>query len=275
MATYADIFAFTDFRKFLAEYFKVRSEKESSFTQAYICRKLGLPNTRSFFSDVLRGGKPLSPSKTEALIGVLELKEEETKYFRTLVLHNQSALPSEKGYYLEQLISSNRSPTSALEKKSFEYYRSWQHSTIRALLDIMDVDKDLSPLVKAIFPPLPLPKVRESFNLLKKLGLIRRNQNGHWKPAEKSIHSGTYLQDEIVKQYQIQCLDVAKAAILSQTGRLKNIATETISVSESGCRAIEERMEKFLSDVRALVRNDGHPADRVYQLNIQLFPQSK
>ena len=275
MEVYADIFAFTDFRLYLAEYFKVRSEKERSFTKAYICRKLGQPNTRSFFSDILRDRKPLSPAKTEGLIGVLELKEEEAKYFRSMVLHNQSDLPSEKGYYLEQLIASNRSSASALDKKFFEYYRNWWHSTLRALLDIIDVDKDLSPLVKAIFPPLSPAKIRDSFALLKKLGLIRKNQNGHWKPSEKTIHSGTYLQDEVVKQYQIQCLDVAKSAILSQKGRLRNMATETISVSESGSRAIEDRMEKFLSDVRALVRNDGQTADRVYQLNVQLFPQSK
>ena len=67
MGIYADIFAFTDFRLFLAEYFRVRSEKESSFTQAHICRKLGLPNTHRFFSDILRGGKPFSPTKTEGL----------------------------------------------------------------------------------------------------------------------------------------------------------------------------------------------------------------
>ena len=275
MGIYADIFAFTDFRLFLAEYFRVRSEKESSFTQAHICRKLGLPNTHRFFSDILRGGKPLSPTKTEGLIGLLELKDTEAKYFRTLVLYNQSRLPSEKGYYLEQMIASSRSPASALDKKFFEYYRNWHHSTVRALLDIMDIDKDLSPLEKSIFPPLPLSKIRESFNLLKKLGLICKHQNGYWKPAEKSIHSGSYLHDEIVQQYQIQCLDIAKTAILSQKNRPQNISTETISVSESVYQAIEEKMQKFKSEIRTLVRNDDQPADRVYQLNMQLFPQSK
>ena len=272
---YADIFAFSDYREFLSAYFKVRSRQEKNFTQSYICRMLGLPNSRSFFGDIIRGQKPLSSQKTENLIEILELLEDEAKYFRTMVLHNQSALPAEKVYHLEKLIHTNPSPSGHLDKKAFEYYGNWCHSTIRALLDVVDIKNDLTPLVQMIFPALSLPKVRASLKLLKKLGLIEETPKGFWKPSGKSIHSGAYMQDQIVKQYQIQCLDIAKIAILNQKTRPQNISTETISVSDTGYKAIERRLQKFKADVRVLVNNDNKPADRVYQLNMQLFPQSK
>jgi uncharacterized protein (TIGR02147 family) len=273
--TLPDIFAYSDYRAYLAEYFRARSARDRAFSQAYICRKLGLPNSRSFFADVIRGRKPLTPSKTEAMIALLELEEDQAAHFRTLVLHNQSALPSEKGYHLERLVASSRSPAAALDRKSFEYYRTWYHGTVRALLDVLDIDKDPSPLAARIVPAVPLPRIRQSLALLKKLGLIRRNEAGFWKPSEQSIHSGSYLQDEIVKQYQIQCLDIAKAAIAAPDGPPRNISTLTLSVSDKAYRRIEQKLQEFKSEIRALVAADRARPERVYQLNVHLFPQSK
>jgi uncharacterized protein (TIGR02147 family) len=272
---YADVFAFADFRLFLSRYFEERRKKDKGFTQSYICRKLGLPNSRSFFGDIVRGQKPLTGPKTEALIEVLELRGDEAKYFRALVLYNQSAVPSEKELYLEQLIALNRSPAAVLDRKVFEYYRDWHHATIRALLDVLDIKDDPTPLARAIFPPVTLGKVKDSFALLKKLGLIRKNSDGCWKPSQKIIHSGPYMQDEIVKKYQVECLEVAKRATLDRRERSQNMSTETLSISEKGYRLIEEKLQKFKSEVRSIVHKDDAKADRVYQLNIQLFPQSK
>ncbi len=60
---YPEVFNFTDYRLFLSEYLKEREKHEKAFTQAHICRRLGLPNSRSYFGDVLRGQRPLTPSK--------------------------------------------------------------------------------------------------------------------------------------------------------------------------------------------------------------------
>jgi uncharacterized protein (TIGR02147 family) len=271
---FADVYRFSDFRIFLAEYLEARRKREKSFTQAHVCRKLGLPNSRSYLSDVIRGSKPLTPSKTTAMIAALELSDKEARYFRTLVLYNQAILTSEKDYYLERLLAMNRSPASILRKQTFEYYRTWYHSAVRALLDVVDVKDDPSVLAKSIYPPLSAAKAAKSLALLKKLGLIRKNEDGYWKPSEKLIHSGAYAQDDIVKRYQIAGLEIAKVALWNQKAKAQNFSTETLSISENGYRAIEQRLQEFKSEIRTLVHQDESWADRVYQLNIQLFPQS-
>lgn len=271
---FADIYRFSDFRKFLAEYIVARGNQEKTFTHAYVCRKLGLPNSRSYLSDVIRGSKPLTASKTTAMIAALEMPDKEARYFRTMVLYNQAVLTSEKDYYLERLLAMNRSPASILQKKAFEYYRTWYHSAVRALLDVVDVKDDPTVLARSIYPPLSAAKAAKSLALLKKLGLIRRNGDGYWKPSENLIHSGAYAQDDIVKRYQIEGLEIAKVALWNQKAKAQNFSTETLSVSENGYRAIERKLQEFKSEIRTLVHKDEMRADRVYQLNIQLFPQS-
>jgi uncharacterized protein (TIGR02147 family) len=70
------------------------------------------------------------------------------------------------------------------------------------MLDVIDVREDFSALAAAITPSIPLPRVKESMALLKRLGLVRRNPRGFWKPSDKIVHSGSYLKDEIVRKYQ-------------------------------------------------------------------------
>ena len=50
MNTFVNIFEFTKFRKFLAEYQERRQAAEPSFSRTEFCNLLGLPNTRSYLS---------------------------------------------------------------------------------------------------------------------------------------------------------------------------------------------------------------------------------
>ena len=63
MENYIDIYQFTHFRKYLEEYQAARVQSDPEFTRTGICNMLGLPKTRSYFADVLRG-KKVSPRMT-------------------------------------------------------------------------------------------------------------------------------------------------------------------------------------------------------------------
>ncbi len=57
MNTFVNIFEFTKFRKFLAEYQERRQAAEPSFSRTEFCNLLGLPNTRSYFNDTSSGSR--------------------------------------------------------------------------------------------------------------------------------------------------------------------------------------------------------------------------
>jgi uncharacterized protein (TIGR02147 family) len=108
-----NIFSYNNFREYLRDYYTCQSQKDKTFTKAHICRELGLPNTRSFFNDILRG-RHLSPLKVPLLVKILKLQKEEEQYFRVLVNFNQAFDPDEKELLLDQLISLNRTPKEIL-----------------------------------------------------------------------------------------------------------------------------------------------------------------
>jgi uncharacterized protein (TIGR02147 family) len=268
------LFDFSDFRKFLVDYQAKRQAQDRTFTRSRFCRELGLPNTRSFFNDIIKGTRPLSRNYVERFVLALNMNEEEARYFRTLVDFNQSDRPGERELLFDQLVSLNRTPARFVSPDEYEFYRHWHHSTVFSLLDVLDFKDDYAALAKRIFPPISVAQARESIALLKKLGMIHKTGTGLWKPTAKTLDSGSYVKGELVKQYQLQCLELSKRAMLLDHKAPRNFSTITLSVSKAGCELIEKKLQKFKSEARSIAHRESEPADRVYQLNIQLFPQS-
>lgn len=268
------IYHYNDFRKFLDDYQKERQKVDRNFNRSNVCRLLGLSKSRSFFNDVIKG-KTVTSTFIDRFIKVFELKKDEAQFFRVLVKFNQSVEPGERELYFQQLISLNKTPRQILDPDIYEYFREWHHSVIRAILDVYDIKDDFSDLGKKVNPPLTEKTVRESIKLLKKLDLIALNANGFLKPTNKIVQTNAYVNDELIKQYQVQCLETAKRALFINTDQMQNISTKLISISELGLRRIERQLQKFKSEVTSIIHKDQHPSDRVYQFAMHLVPLTK
>ncbi len=268
------IYEYNNFRSYLSDYQIAREEYDPGFSKSAISRKLGLPNTRSFFFDVVKG-KRISSAFIERFIRVLELAKDEAQFFRVLVMFNQAESAEERELYFDQLISLNKTPKRVIGKNIYSFYKNWYNSIIRAVLDSYDFKDNYSDLAQKVFPAISVKQAKEAILLLEKLKLIAKNQNGFYKPTEQSIATPNYVKDELIKQYQISCFEMAKQSIVKSNSMPQSISTNIISVSDSAFKRIEKKIEKFRSEIRSLVHKDDKPADRVYQLDIALFPNSK
>lgn len=270
----SNLFEFADFRKFLGDYQEKRQARDKTFTRSQFCKDLGLPNTRSYFNDIVSGGKVLSKTYVERFIQVLRMDEDEGQYFRILVDFNQSIHDKERELLFDQLISLNRTPKKFVDPGEYEFYKHWYHTVIFALLDVHPFSDDYPGLAKRVYPSISPGQAQASIALLEKLGLIRKNDKGYWKATAKTLDAGRYVKSEIIKQYQLQCLELAKKNLLLDQKGGKNFSTVTLSISKNACALIEKKLQKFKSEVRAIAHKETDPADRIYQLNIQYFPQS-
>ncbi len=269
------IFEYNDFRTYLDDFQKARFEIDKTFTRSALCRKLGIAKTRSYYGDVV-AGKFVSSAYVGRFIKVLELNKEEAQFFRVLVKFNQADEPDEHELYFEQLIALNRTPKRILDPKVHIFYKVWYHSIIRTILDIYDFNgSNYASLARKVVPSVTVKQAKESIALLEELELIKQNGEGFYKPTDKAITTNDFVRDELIKQYQVQCLEMAKKTLIKKVKPPHEISTNVISISEVGFKRLQKRLGQFKAEVRSLVNKDENPADRVYQLNIQLFPSSK
>lgn len=265
------IFAYNDFRLFLQHWWAARHAIEPNFSKSEASRRLGLPNTRSYFTDVL-GGKKVTELFVERFCQMMDLSGEEAKFFRALVEFNQSDTPEDREVSFDRLISLNRTPFRRVDPKLYRYYRNWWHGAVRAVLSIEDHQDDWAALASRITPSITAKQAKDAVALMADLGFVVKDERGFWKPAEAALSSGDDSRDELVLQMQMQQFDLARRAIMTTFPTLKDIATSTLSLSASGVETIRERIERFRSEVRAIAHKDPDPADRVYSLCLAFFP---
>jgi uncharacterized protein (TIGR02147 family) len=270
-----NLFEYNNFRTFLADYQSARIKFDPKFTKSNICRRLGLPKTRSFFNDVING-RPLTSTYIDRFINLFAMNSAEAQFFRVLVKFNQAENVDEREVYFDQLASLNKTPKMIMGKKAYRYYKHWYNSVVRAVLGIDEFrGDDFNHLAKKIFPPVTPKQVKEAVELLIELKLVVPDEQGILRPSEKSIASGGYNRDEMIKQYQLQCLELAKKALVQQQKQPQNISTNILSISENGYKRIEKKLQRFKSEIRSIVQKDEDQADRIYQLDIILFPNSQ
>lgn len=270
-----NVFDYLDFRKYLAHYYHARKMIEPGFSHTYMCYRLGQRNAKSYFSNVVKGVKTVTAEFINRFIELLELTTDEAHYFRDLVNFNQSANHKEKEYYFDRLVKQISVQKRLIGKNEYVFYSGWEHSVIRALLDIGDFRDDYAALAKMLMPPLPIKMVKRSVRLLQSLNLIHKDKNGFFKPTDKTVKTDEHVRDELILQYQLHCLEMARMNMLNKHGLPQDISTNILSVSEDGLKKVQNRLGKFREEIRAIVQNDERPSDRVYQLDIQLFPNSK
>ncbi len=276
MKTEPNIFDYNDFRAYLRDAYDWRHEQDENFTKAQVCKSLGLPNSRSYFQDVLNG-KFVSQIKIPLFIEVFDLSREEAKFFRVLVNFNQAVDdPEERSILFEQLVSLNRTPKKIISQREYAYYREWHHSVVRAVLNIINIKKDgnYAHLARSVFPPVTEKNALESVELLLELELIHENESGFLKPTQKVITTGAYAQDEIIRLYQLKSLEKARRSLLKNNDIPQRVITKMVSVSEEGYNRILKNIEKCNREITSIVHKDEKTADRVYQVNLMLFPHS-
>jgi uncharacterized protein (TIGR02147 family) len=269
-----NIFEYIDFRKYLDDYRKARREIDPGFTHAFICHKLGQPNARSYFNNVISGRKNVTAGFIDLFIKLLELGQAEAKFFRALVNYNQATSANEKEYYFDQIVQSNSTPFKLLDKDTYTYYTAWYHSTIRSLLAIIDFKDDYKDLATRLLPPISVTQAKTSIKLLLKLGLIASDSKGYLKPVDKVLSTGEKVADTVLQHYQIRAFELGKDAIANDSCQPKHTLTYTVFVSDTGYKRITGRMEQFQSEIRSIIHKDEEKPNRVYQINLQIIPKS-
>ena len=269
-----DIFQFTHFRKYLDEYQGARVVSDPDFTRAGACVLLGLPKTRSYYNDIVKG-KKLSARMIPKFVEVLGLNKKEAKYFEAMVNFDQAKNSTERNAFFEEMLKLHPDPHHILDEDAYEYYNHWYNSVLFTALDVMDVSDDLEPIQKRIFPKVSVGTLKRSLELLERIGFVRKNEDGFWKNCRDSVSSGADNNSDLVRQYQLQCFELSKQALLSNGENPSDMGTFTFSVSDDAFKAIAKEIQNLKANVRKIITQDNKKATGVHQLNIHLFTNLK
>src|SRR3954464_9909208 len=119
------VFDYTDYRKFLREYYAWAKTNKRGFSHRAFMAKAGMSGP-NYFKRVMEGVHNLTEHSIPKFTSALELTEPEAGYFKHLVLFNQARTLEEKDRLFSVLMDM-KSPRShyVLEKAQYDYYKDW------------------------------------------------------------------------------------------------------------------------------------------------------
>jgi uncharacterized protein (TIGR02147 family) len=268
-----DIFAYTDSRLFLKDYYDEQKKANASFSYQYFANRAGL-KSKTFIYKVIVGQKALSKSAVFSVAQAMGLKKKETEYFEAMVNFTQGRTEREREFYFGHLQAFGRHHSSArLRQDQYTYFSKWYYPALRELVAIIDFKNDFKLLGRSLDPPISAVQARKAVKLLIDLGLIKRTSSGMYCQTDKTLTTGDHVQSLAVQTFQKENLQLAAESIDRHKRHQRDISTLTASISEAGFHRISDEIAAFRKKLAAMIEKD-EPADRVYQINFQAFPLS-
>lgn len=107
-----NIFEYTNFRKYLKDYFREQKAINPDFSHRYFVRKLGM-TTSNYMLHIMNGVRNLPGNMSLRLTHFMGLNKKETYYFEAMVAYLQSKAKFERTEYFSRMAALN----SKLKKK--------------------------------------------------------------------------------------------------------------------------------------------------------------
>ncbi|MBN1759333.1 MAG: TIGR02147 family protein [Chitinispirillaceae bacterium] len=268
------VYSYTDYRKFLGDYYTEHKSLHPHFSYQLLADRAGL-KSKTYLHKVISGQKNLAKSSVLNVAKALKLKYNETEYFNNLVDFNNAKTFREKEFYFKKLKElAPETDGKLILHNQFEYFSKWYYVVIRELITLKKFSEDFKQLAKAVEPAITTDQAKKAVQTLCELGLIKKTPSGRYCQCDTALTTNSDITPLAVQLFQKECLNLASLSIEQHNRDIRDISTLTVGISAAGFDQIQQEIIWLRKRLVEIVKNDN-PADRVYQVNFQLFPVSK
>lgn len=275
-----DIYNYSDYRMYLKDVYKANrgAGSAANFFDLLVRRGGFMDKAVVFvlFNDVTTS---LSVMHCMQLSRALEHSDKEAEYFRCLVALSQASHEKEVRYFKKmrrEIVDRNSATTEMVEKNREEFYTEWHHSVVRALIGISGrYGNEHEHLEKKLLVPVRENKIKESVQLLSRLGFIKKDKSGNYLIAtEKNIKTGQEFSWEEKKRIHLQYLKLAKDVLLEDHVGQNKVSSHVIGISRKTYEKICRYTDELKKRIGTLIENEEE-TDRVYLYQLIFVPLTK
>ena len=266
------VFEYRNYREYIRDFYESR-KRCSAFTWREFAKLAGFSSS-GFLKLVCDGKTRLSKVAVEKVLPAMKLSGVQADFFRQMVMFCDSPRPEVRQAAFQQMMSiAQENRVEFLEAKSFEYFSSWANPALRELAPIM---KGATPLEMghALVPAISAAEARESLELQESLGLLKKDECGNYHQTSEGVSSTREVVSATVVNMQKQYAHLAAEALERYTRDYRHISGMTMGVDRRAYERIAAALDEFRKKV-AEILSEVNEYDRVYRLNLQLFPLSK
>lgn len=271
---------YTDFRKYLKDVFEYRRLTESTPLRPYSYSTFSAAadiKSPNYLKLIIEGRRNLSEDMINRFAKALRLNKSETEEFRALVRYGQASQPLERNHYLKELadLRARRAVESGqIDQRSWEKVPGWIGWVLYAMSEQANVNFDPEELQKLFRVRASVEDIRQSLNKLLQSGELARNENGEVYKARDLIESPQDLPVALIRKLQSDLIYLGIESLFRDSPKEREFGAMTVAMTEEEFQQVRFELrqlrKRLLKDI--LVKRKSSKGERVYQLNIQLFP---
>jgi uncharacterized protein (TIGR02147 family) len=276
--------AYTDFRKYLKDFYQLKLAETKSSLRPYSYAQFSVAadiKSPAYLKLIIDGQRNLSMSMIFKFAKALGFSKEETEEFRLLVLYGQAKDPLERNRHLKEIAElrvNNQLKTGELPSDIWEKVPGWVAWVLYAMADQKDVE--FSPhVLRALMRNKPsLEEVKKSLTRLLDSGELEKDpQTGEVTKARELMAGVESVPVALVRKLQAELIYLGLESLFQDSPLDREFGALTFALTEEEfehlkfeLRHLRKRLFKDFAVNRKAVKGD-----RVFQLNIQLFPVTK
>lgn len=263
---------YNDYRCYMRDYYEER--KRTSYFSWREFAKLAGFSSSGYLKLVCDGKTRLRQDGALKVARAMELSGCRLEYFCMLVeFCDASDERSRVQVFSRMRTLMEENGVRVLGAEAFDYYRSWVNPVVRELAPMMPGAKP-SDIAKMCIPEVTAGEVRNSLELMVRANLLERRPDGTYVQMNKGLTGDPALLSASMKVMQKQVAQLAADAVDNVPAEERNISGFTLGISESAYRRLVEEIAAFRKRIKEIVSED-EGCNRVYRLNLQLFPLSE
>lgn len=272
---------FTDYRQFLKEFYEYKRTQTKHMLRPYSYATFAAAadiKSPNYLKLIIDGQRNLSPEMARKFAKAMSLSKEETDEFAALVDFTQAQEPIERNRFLKVLADirvRQQLKSGEINADTWEKVPSWVTWVLYALADQKDVRLDKSELFDIMRGKARPEDIKRSLERLIESGdLTKDPETGEISKARELMSGSESVPVALVRKLQAELIYLGLESLFQDGPQDREFGTQTLALTESEFEQLKFELRQFrkrwAKDVS--VKRRSEKGDRVFQLNIQLFP---
>ena len=272
---------YMEYREYLAAFYKFKRKASKGALRPYnyavfsAAANIKSPN---YLKMIIDGKRNLSDDMVTKFGKALGFMKDQTEEFRLLVHFSQATDPAERNMYLKHLSEHRvgvKLKSGEIDRKTWEKVPNWVTWIIYAMVDQEGVSFDAESLKTLLRGKASAEEIDSALGTLLASGELRKDEvTGEIRKNRNLIESPEEIPVALVRKLQSQLMYLGLESLYQDQPTEREFGTLTMSLTKTEFEEIKfklRQMRKSLHKDNSIARMK-EKGERVYQLNIQLFP---
>ncbi|MCB9674833.1 MAG: TIGR02147 family protein [Alphaproteobacteria bacterium] len=274
-----DVFAYLDFRTFLADWFEARKREDPAYSYAAFAAASGC--SKATLANVIRGERTPRPATLDAFANAMSLSPAAKNYLGMLVELDAARDAGRRLAVMERLLTNERyGQFRNADRHSAadidRYLAQWWIPAIREMVALPGFREDPAWIARQMHPPIEAAQAAQAIDTLLSLGFVERNDQGQLVQSEIRFGTDAETQQAAVTRFYRERIPELLRGLDSARARTQHVMGATISLDRGSVPEAKARLHEMVNQLATVADSRPREAEaRVFQVLVMMVPVSE